>query len=194
MGYDFGTKDRSSKNEKTPMGPGPKVEATFVGAEVDDKGHLFFSFKNDSGSLRHKEYAIDPTAADFKPEWADTAMERMNHIACALVDSAKVDAIPGNVPFATWAGQLAALLNTAKDTKVTLHVIVNKNNYSSFPLYINFISSEKAECGWVTNPQYHKYTFAAKPANGGGASDAGSTDARASTAEIEDVPEEDDVF
>ena len=164
MGYNFSTKDRASKNEKTPMTPGKEVKAVFVKSEVDDKGNIFFHFRNDTGTFRHKEFAIDPSSPNFKPEWADNQMERINHIACALVDSAKVDAIPGDVPFATWAGQLAALLNTAADTEVVLHIVVH-NNYISFPLYINFISSERAKCGWTSNPQYHKYEFVDKSAD-----------------------------
>lgn len=187
---DFNTKSRSSKNEKAVMTPGFQVEAEFTGAEVDKDGNIFFSFKNDTGNLRHKEYCIDPNHPDFKEEWAETELERIKHIACALIPEDKVDAIPGDGGFAAWATQLAAAVSAAIGTKVTLHVVVNKKNFASLPLYTNFISSELAKCGWNSNPQYHKYEFSAETPEAN--SDAGEEDVR--DAETSEDSEDDEEF
>lgn len=158
MSFNFNTSEVNSKNAKAVMKPGVRVAATFEGAEVDEQGNLFFTFKNASGTLKKKEYFIDPTKPDFNEDWAKSEMERIKHIACALIPEKNVDGIQA-ADFKSWAGQLIVFLNTQKGTKVELHVIVNKKGFVDLPTFTNFISSELAECEWISKPQYHSYTF-----------------------------------
>lgn len=161
MSYSFSTKGINANNVNAPMKPGEKVDAVFAKAEVTPEGHIDFFFKNDTGSLKHREFCIDPSHPKFDADNANLSMEKITHICAALVDKTKLDAINGDgVPFATWAGQVAALLTAnAANKPVVIHVIVRDGKFVSFPRYRNFISSDLNECGWTTNPDYHKYEF-----------------------------------
>lgn len=163
-GYSFSTRGRSAKSVNNPMKPGKRVKAEFFKAEVTDEGHLDIWFKNDTGSIKHREFCIDPSHPKFDPENADESMDRITHICAAIIDQEATDAINGEgVPFATYAGQLAALLNAeAVGEQVELHVIVKDGQYVSLPRYMNFISSERNFCSWNTNPKHHKYEFVEK--------------------------------
>jgi len=158
MSFNFNTVDVNSKNEKAVMKPGERVAATFEGAELDEQGNLFLTFKNSSGTLKKKEYFIDPTKPDFNEDWAKSEMERIKHMACAIIEEKHVDSIQG-AGFKDWATQLITFLNTKKGTAVELQVVVNKKNFADLPTFPNFISSELSKCEWVTKPKYHSYTF-----------------------------------
>lgn len=184
MSYSFSTKGREATNAGGKMKPGERENVIFVSVEVDDKGDMYFNFKNDSGVMRHKEFAIDPTHEAFKPENADRTMNRIYHIACGLAPQKSVDAINGDgVPFATWAGQLAALLNQKAGLEGQAKIVVHKN-FPTFPLFPNFFSSELNKCDWTSNPAYDKYEYeAVKPDAEGDARDG-----------MEDEVDEDESF
>ena len=161
----FSSKGTSSKNEKAVMQPGPEVNAVLAGIEVNDKGDMIFTFKNETGTLQHREFNIDESHPSYKKEYADSELGRIKHIAGAILGAeaeAKIDAIDAP-DFKAWAGQVKAMIEASpnKGTALKLKVVVNKKNFASLPLFPDFISSEIRELKWGIDPRYDNFEFSA---------------------------------
>jgi hypothetical protein len=187
----FSSKGTSSKNEKAVMAPGPEVNAVLAGLEVNDKGDMIFTFRNESGSLAHREFNIDPSHSQYVKEYADSETGRIKHIACAFLGAeaeAKIDAIEAP-DFKAWAGQVKAMIDASpnKGTALKLKVVVNKKNFASLPLFPDFISSEVRSLSWVVNPKYDKFEFSTEKPDS-------QADTRDTPVDAGDVDGEDESF
>jgi hypothetical protein len=157
----FSTKNANATDTNTPMKAGHEVVATFTGAEVEegaDKGNLIFNFKNNTGSLKYRMFNID------RSNYPDADTDRVKHLASAFLGSAAVDAIEA-ASFEAWALQVASALEAHKGTECKLHVVIDKNKYTTLAKFRNVISTEKQPCSWISDPNYHKYEFVAEEAD-----------------------------
>jgi hypothetical protein len=166
MSEEFSSKGTSSKNDKAVMIPGSEVKAHLVEVTVDDKGDMTWVFKNSTGGLQHKEFAIDRNHPKYKQEVEESVISRIKHLACAFLGEAeesKIDAIVAH-SYAQWAKQVAAMVMASPNIKeeVTLKVVVNPKNYIGFPLFPNFISSKVRPLRWIVNPKYDVFVFSEK--------------------------------
>jgi hypothetical protein len=158
----FSSKGVSSKNSNAKIKLGEKCLVKLDKFEVDDKGNLYICVSNDSGSMRHMEYNIDPTDPKYVAKYAATEVERIKHVACCFIDEEDIDAIEAP-NFKGWAEQLTLLLTPHFGGVFTLKIVKNKKNWPSLPMFTNFASSELSPCDWSTDEGYDIYEYSASP-------------------------------
>lgn len=186
----FSTKNATGKNTKAVMPPMKRQTAQFVGAEVDDQGNLWFVFKNDAGTYRHKENRIDRSHPSFKSWMEEELMDRVKHIATGFVDAEDIDGIDTgeDESFEGWARQAVEVLRPSFENKeeCEIKLVVNPRNFVDFPKYPDFLSTERRPLNWTDNPKYDKYEFSEKKAD---ANPDGKAD---SSSKAEAIDEEED--
>jgi|1_EtaG_2_1085319.scaffolds.fasta_scaffold00140_11 hypothetical protein len=167
MGFK-GSKGVSSKNDKAVLKPGNKVAVTLSKIIVNNDGNMVFSFKGDLGTLEHLEFKIDENHPKYEEKYADNAIARIKHIACAILGAeaeAQIDAIESDT-FEAWAAQIIEMVKASpnKKTGLTVKIVVktskkNGKQFAALPLFPNFISSEIRPLDWGIDPRYDSFEY-----------------------------------
>lgn len=158
----FNTKEISGSNEKTPIKAGERVKVYLESIIVNDDDSVNFNFKgaesSNSGVFSHKEFNIDPTDARYSDENKTRTMARVKHIANRYIPESVIDNIQAKT-WGDWIRQVVAALGTSyKGVVAEAKITVNDKGYNRFPLFPNFLSTEKNPTQLKTVPKYDKYS------------------------------------
>lgn len=173
----FSSEGISAQNNNTPITAGPLVGVTLVSVVKDDKGGLKFNFKgtdpSNSGVFTHQVFAIDTTHPNYKEENQKRVMAQILHIASRFTDE---DTARKTLNGTTWDQYADAIVkfftsfagkNIPLKAKITLRES-NGKYYNQFPMFPNFLSSEKYPTQFSTSAGYDIYvpaTVTDKPDN-----------------------------
>jgi len=165
----FNSDTVQAQNNNTPIKAGPSVPVTLVSVTKGDKVELKFTFKGTDpknvGVFTHTEFAIDPTDERWKQEGQDRTMARVLHIGARFADEATARAAFKGDSWDKYADNVikffspAVIKNAgALNAKITIRVTAEGKVYNQFPMFPNFLSSEKFPTQFTTSPGYDKYS------------------------------------
>lgn len=166
----------STVTKSGPIVPGHRVVVTMDNIELNEKGDIIFTAHNDTGAFKHMHFNNNATRKPKSQTKEDIdhfntanarTFQRTVHIFSAFVPKAELDQIKA-ANYTEWRKAACKLFmrNNGVGKEVTIHAIVNDNNYVALPAFDNCVSSDIHDCKWVSNPDKHKYVFSeikAKP-------------------------------
>lgn len=169
----FNSDNIQAQNNNTPIKAGPSVPVTLVSVTKGDKGELKFNFKGtsstNSGVFTHTEFAIDPSDERWTQVNQDRVMARILHIGARFADEAVARAAFKGDNWDKYADNVikffspAVIKNAgALNAKITIREAVGNDGkpkvYNQFPMFPNFLSSEKFPTAFSTSVGYDKYS------------------------------------
>lgn len=165
----FNSDNIQAQNNNTPIKAGPSVSVELLSVTKGDKGELKFNFKGtdpkNSGVFTHTEFAIDPTDERWKQEGQDRAMARILHIGARFSEESVARAAFKGDNWEKYADNVIKFftpavieLGGALVAKITIRVTAEGKVYNQFPMFPNFLSSQKFPTAFSTSIGYDKYS------------------------------------
>jgi len=169
----FNSSNIQAQNNNTPLTPGPSVGLTLVSVVKDDKEALKFNFKGiDPGNIgifTHTVFAIDPSDSRWTQVKQDRDMASILHIGARFASEDEARAAFNGNDWASYSNNVVKFFTDARIKgvklrgKVTIRVAnegtADQKVYNQFPMFPNFLSSEKYPTQFNTNPTYDRYTL-----------------------------------